>query len=144
MTNTPCGATIVVTMCAVGLLAGWPAQNHVERLNPRIGPANPQQYRSIRDAKDWKNPYVVIRPDGIEVIASGLRSGRQTVTATDLQRTLLDLPMTAWPYGRVVAVQEIGIRAADRSDDQPIADNLGVTLAILKALQVTIERWPSA
>ena len=29
----------------------------------------------------------------------------------------------AWPYARVVAVQESGVRFADGSDDQPIADN---------------------
>ena len=28
-----------------------------ERLNSRIGPANPQAYKSIGDAKDWKNLY---------------------------------------------------------------------------------------
>jgi hypothetical protein len=28
-----------------------------------------------------------------------------------------------WPYGRVVAAQETGLRAADRSDDEPIKRN---------------------
>jgi len=86
----------------------------------------------------------VIRREGIEVIAKGLPAGRQTVASTDLQRTLIELPVTAWPYGKVVAVQDIGIRAADGSDEQPIADIRNVTLAILKTLQVTVERWPSA
>lgn len=125
MTNTTCGATRVLAMCAVVLLAGWPLHKDADRLNPRIGPAKPLQYRSILDAKDWKNPYVVIRRDSIEVVASGLRSGRKTIAPTDLQRTLLDLPVTAWPYGRVAAVQEIGIRAP--GDDKPIAHNLDVT-----------------
>ncbi len=144
MTKTTCGATMVLTICAVSLLAGSPAQKDPERLNPRIGPAHPEQYRSIRDAKDWKNPYLVIRRDGIEVVASGVLSDRRTVAPTDLQRTLIGLPVTAWPYGRVVVVQVIGIREGDRSDDRPTAHNLDVTLAILKALQVTVERWPSA
>lgn len=137
-------ATLVLTTCAVGLLAGWPAQKEARRLNPQIGPPNPQQYGSIRVAKDWKNPYVVILKNGIEVIANGLRDGRAIVAPADLRRTLIDLPVTAWPYGRVAAVQENGIRAADRSDDQPIAHNLRTTLAILNALQVTVDRWPSA
>ena len=47
-------------------------------------------------------------------------------------------------YGRVVAVQDIGIRAADGRDEQPIADNRNLALAILKTLRVTVERWPSA
>jgi hypothetical protein len=113
------------------------------QLNPRIGPAAPQLYESIRDAKDWKNPYLVVRPDGIEVLAGGLPSGRTMVAVTDLQRTLVDLPLTAWPYGRVVAATEIGIRAADRSGQKRIADNLDKTLAILKNLKVTVYRWPN-
>jgi hypothetical protein len=114
------------------------------RLNARIGPANPQRYKSIHDAKNWQNPILVIRRDGIEVISKGLPSGQRTVASTDLRRTLIDLPVTAWPYGRVVAVQDIGLRAADLSDEQPISDNRNLTLAILKTLQVTVEGWPSA
>lgn len=85
----------------------------------------------------------MIRRDGIEVNASGLLSGRKTIALTELRRTLLDLPVTAWPYGSVVAVEENSIRA-DHGDDQRIAHNLDATLAILKALQVTVERWPTA
>jgi hypothetical protein len=147
MTKTISGATLVLTIYAASVLAGSPVQKdsvQAKRLNPGIGLANPQQYKSIRNAKEWKNPYLVIRRDGIEVIASGLPSGGKTVASTDLQRALIDLAVTAWPYGRVVAVQDIGIRAADRSDQESIADNLNATLAILKTLQVTVERWPSA
>ena len=92
---------------------------------------------------DWQNPYLVIRRDGIEVIGSGITSGRRTVVATDLERTLIELPITAWPYGRVVVVQEIGIRAADGIDDKLIAANLEAARAILTAMGVTIEPWPS-
>ena len=46
-------------------------------------------------------------------------------------------------HARVAAVQENSIRAGDRSDDKPIADNLEAALAILKKLDVTVDRWPS-
>jgi hypothetical protein len=114
------------------------------RLNARIGPANPQRYKSIHDARKWRNPILVIRRDGIDVISKSLPSGQRTVALTDLQRTLIDLPVTAWPYGRVAAVQEIGLHPADLSDGWQIVDNRNVTLAILKTLQVTVEGWPSA
>ena len=147
MTNIMCGAALLLTICTANVLAGWPLlQNdavQAGQLSSRIGPGDPQRYESIRDAKDWQNPYLVIRRDGIEVIAKGLPSGRQTIASTDLRRTLVALPVTAWPYGRVVALQDIGIRASDRSDEQPIADIRNVTLAILKTLQITVERWPS-
>jgi len=146
MTQTMCRAALLLAICTASVLAGRLVQNdsaETGRLNSRIGPADPQRYKSIRDAKDWANPYLVIRRDGIEVISKGLPSGRRTVASPDLRRTLIELPVTAWPYGRVVVVQDIGIRAADQSDEQPIADNRKVTLAILKTLQVTVERWPA-
>ena len=129
------------------MLASRPIQNdsvHPGRLNPRIGSANPRLYESIRDAKDWANPYLVIGQDGIEVISKNLPSGRMTVASTDLQRTLIELPLFAWPYGRVVAVQDTGVHEADGNDEQEVINNRNATLAILKTLDVVVERWPSA
>ena len=145
----------IVLLGAASALAG-PLQSgsgQTGRLDQRIGAAVPQRYKAIRDAKDWENPYLVIRRDGIEVIVRRLPASRQTVAAADLERTLIGLPVTAWPYGRVAAVQEIGIRAGDRSGDnlsavalaeaEAIADNLEAALTILKKLDVTVDRWPS-
>jgi len=147
MTKAVCGTAVMLAICASVVLVGWPGQDaavRTERLNPRIGPAKQQRYKSIRDAKDWKNPILVIRRDGIEVIAKGLPSGSRTVPPSDLRQALIELPVTAWPFGRVVAVQEIGLREPDLSDGKAIGDNLDATLAILKTLQVSAERWPSA
>jgi hypothetical protein len=55
----------------------------------------------------------------------------------------MGLPVTAWPCGRVAAVQENGVRAAGGSDDGPIADNLRAALVTLRKLDVTVNRWPS-
>jgi hypothetical protein len=112
------------------------------RLDPRIGAAAPQRYESVRDARNWENPYLVIRTEGIEVNAKQLPSGRKTVVAAGLERTLLGLPMNAWPYGRVAAVQQNGVRAAGDSDDELIADNLKAALTTLKKLDVTMNQWP--
>ena len=145
MMKMTCGPTLFFTILAAGLLAGSSQKDFVqsERLNAQIGSANPRLYSAIRDWKEWKNPYLVIRRDGVEVIATGLAPSSRNVALTDLQRTLIELPVTAWPYGRVVAVAEISIRAADRSDERPITDNLNTTLSLLKKLQVAVERWPS-
>ena len=145
MTNTIGAIVGVLLIAAASPLAGPMQSGSVPmgRLDPRIGAAALQRYKSVRDAKDWENPYLVIRRDGIEVIVKRLPSGRQTVAVAELERTLIGLPVTAWPYGRVAAVQENSIRAGDRSDDKPIADNLEAALAILKKLDVTVDRWPS-
>jgi hypothetical protein len=124
MTKAICATAVVVTICIAIVLADQPLQSkplQAGRLDSQIGPANPQRYKPIQTAKDWGNPYLLISRDGVVVIAKGLPSGRQTVASTELQRTLIGLPLSAWPYGRVVALQGIGIRAA--GDEQPIADN---------------------
>jgi len=37
-------------------------------LQSRIGKSDPKKYQGILDAKDWKNPQLIVRPAGIEVI----------------------------------------------------------------------------
>jgi hypothetical protein len=57
------GAAVVLTICVTSVLADRTVQNDSvqgARLNSRIGPANLTLYQSIRDAKDWENPYLVI------------------------------------------------------------------------------------
>ena len=142
LTRTATAAALLATY-AVGLLAASSAQQAPDRLDPKIGAARPQMYRSVRDAKDWKNPYLLIRRDAIEVIANGVASGRITVAPADLRRTLLNLPVTAWPYGSVAAVQEVGIRSADDRAAGDAAAAVERVLAILKGLQITVERWPT-
>jgi len=121
-----------------------------ERLSVRIARADPQKYKSVHDANAWLNPYLVMRADGIEVIAQGIASGRKTVSSNDLLRTLVELPMSAWPYGRVIAVQDTGVRAADRNgvldrnDEEAINRNHQAGIKILLDLRVKVEAWPSA
>jgi hypothetical protein len=83
----------------------------------------------------------MVGPDSIVVRANGL-AGLKIVPVADLEQTLLELPVTAWPYGKVVAVQENGIRG-DASDDKPVAENVAAARAVLKRLGVTFDRWPS-
>ena len=145
MTKTVCAA-VAVSICASSAFAHRGVQKELataERLDQRIGRADPSKYKSIRDAKDWKNPYLVIHRGGIEVIANGLVSGRSIVPVAELQQTLLELPVTAWPYGRAAAVQEIGMRAGDRQEEELISGNLEAALAVLKKLRVVVNRWPS-
>lgn len=111
------------------------------RLDPRIKPANTGRYKAIRNANKWENPYLMVGPDHIVVRAKGL-AGLKIVLPDALEQTLLELPVTAWPYGKVVAVQENGDRT-DKSDDKPIADNVAAARATLKKLGVTFDKWPS-
>ena len=129
----------------VGLAVAKPGQSQSMRagqLDPRIGEADQRKYESIRDASDWKNPHLTIRHDGVAVTASGLPDDGKIIGVADLRKALVALPVASWPYGRVVAVAEIGILRGDGSDRQLIAENLRAAIATLTALKIRVERWP--
>jgi hypothetical protein len=117
-----------------------PAGGTGERLDPKIPPADPKKYQSIRDAQDWANPILIIKADGIEVISKAIPSGRTTVVAKNLRKTLTGLPVDAWPYGRVVGIVEIGIRGEGQTE--AIKRNKEAAEEVLKGLQVELKWWP--
>ena len=137
----------IVTLSCVGAINVAAIQRSAdqsrERLNPRIPPAIHAKHRDIRDAKDWRNPKITIRAEGIEVVTPAIPGGRRTVIPADLRDLLVGLPVTAWPYGRVVLASDIGLRQADRSDDEPIRRNHDAAEKVLKALDVEVDWWPS-
>ena len=139
---------VAFPICAATVLVAQPLQKKTPelqgRLNPKIGRANRQKYQSVQDAKDWRNPALTVRANGIEVTAKGIPSGSKTVAAADLLRTLIDLPVDAWPYGRVIMASDIGIRAADLSDEEPIKQTHQAVEIVLKELGVEVDWWPSA
>ena len=109
------------------------------KLDSRIPADDREKYRSIRDAKDWENPYLVVLKDGVDVRANGYW---RTLPVSELPRALVALPVSAWPYGAVAAVEEMHLRAVDGADDAAIKTNLDDALAVLKALKVRANRWP--
>jgi hypothetical protein len=135
-------AIILLILVAGGSSASMQdAPTAAGRLDPRIKPAVAERYKAVRNANNWQNPYLMVGSDHIVVRAKGL-PGLKIVQADALEQTLLELPVTAWPYGKVVGVQENGDRA-DKSDDKPIADNVAAARATLKKLGVTFDKWPS-
>jgi len=148
VSNYTMGALAFIAMIldclAVLAGAGQPAQDvTLRRLNSNIPAAIHAKYKDIRDAKDWLNPKVTIRAEGVEVITEFLPGGRTTVAPAALRDLLISLPVKAWPYGRVILASDMGLRRADRSDDEPIRRNHNAAEEILKSLDVEVDWWPS-
>ena len=122
---------------------GGPKQTR-NKLDSHIPPPDPSKYKGVRDARDWQNPYLVIRAEGVEVMSRSAAVERQIIPCDELATFLASLPATSWPYGRVVAAQEIGIRRGDGKDDQPIAENKARVERILTSLGVQVDWWSSA
>jgi integron integrase len=138
--RTTVALLIVVTI--VGATCGRGGQDD-NALDPQISAPLPAAYEDIRDGRDWLNPKVVIRAEGVEVVSEGIPGGRQTVPVDELRNLLVDLPVQAWPYGRVVMATDIGIRRGDLSDEEPIRRNREAAQQILDSLDVRVEWWPS-
>ena len=76
-----------------------------------IPPASPEKYRGMRDMKGWRNPYLIVRADGVALLDPDDHVER-VFKAEELTQELGKLPASAWPYGRVVAVTENGVVAS--------------------------------
>ena len=112
-----------------------------QSLQDRISKPDPKKYHSVQDAKDWKNPYLIVRRDGIEIV--GITPVGQAISIELVPGTLQKLPDSAWPYGLVVAVQDIGLLSG-KTDLARIEANRTKLLNVLKELGVAVDRWPSA
>jgi hypothetical protein len=111
-------------------------------LKTRIPPADPNKYRSVLDARDWQNPYLIVQAKGIDARPISASTEAPMMSPADVVTYLRKLPSIAWPYGLVVAVQENGVRAV--GDDAPIKKNREELVRLLEEAGVKVELWPSA
>jgi hypothetical protein len=81
-------------------------------LRERIPDADPRKYQGIHDGKDWKNPCLIVKADG--VVISGVTSDGNPISVGAVATALERLPDSAWPYGSVVAVQDIATSEPER------------------------------
>lgn len=80
-------------------------------LRERIPDADPKKYQGIHNGKDWRNPCLIVRADG--VVVSGVTDDGNPIPVKAVAAALEDLPDTAWPYGSVVAIQDYRIAASE-------------------------------
>ena len=107
-----------------------------------IPPADPGKYANTRDMKNWRNPYILIRPDGIGLLDMA-DNAEIVLKPEELLPALAKLPATAWPYGRVVAAQENGVRSSEQ-DGVAIRRNKGIVGGLLEGAHIVVDWVPSA
>jgi hypothetical protein len=124
----------------VAMLAAVHAQSSRRQLDPRIGPPVPSKYDAVRDAKDWLNPYLQVCADGVELTAHSVKH-KSTVAVRDLSDALVRLRAEAWPYGRIVALQECSIGIPE--DAVVRQQRLVEVRNVLEALELQVSLWPA-
>jgi hypothetical protein len=92
--------------------------------------------------KKWRNPYLIVRADGI-VLFDAADSAEIAVKPEEVIPELARLPASNWPYGRVVAAAEIGVRASEQ-DGVAIRRNKGIVGGLLDGAHIAIKWVPSA
>ena len=103
-----------------------------------IPSADAAQYEHVRDMKSWRNPYLIIRADGVALLDSA--DNAEIILKNDeVLGALARLPASDWPYGRVVAAAENGVRASEQ-DRVAIRRNKGIVGGMLEGAHVAV-RW---
>jgi poly-gamma-glutamate synthesis protein (capsule biosynthesis protein) len=124
----------------LGALTQYPQRFKVAGLSDEEAAAmKPEPWTQIRDAKDWRNPFLTIHPDGIELIAAGAPT--EPVSLDDLESTLGDLPAEDWPYGKVVAVKQNPTES--RGDPALVKTARPRVRAILLRMGIKADWWPA-
>jgi hypothetical protein len=106
-----------------------------------IPPARPDMYRGMVNMKGWQNPYLIIKVNGVALLDAGNHE-EHLLKPAELTLALAKLPPSAWPYGRVVALTENGVRAT--GDEVPIRKNRALVAGTLESLRVLINWVPPA
>ncbi len=130
-------------LLAPSLRAAWRLQvNPLLRIEA-LPPADAQTISAVRDMKNWKNPYLIVRVDGVGLLDAA-NNEQKILTPDQLLAALGDLPSSAWPYGRVVAVAESVPASSSEADKAQLRRNRALVAGTLENLHVVINWVPSA
>lgn len=102
--------------------------------------ADPTQYDRIHNVKQWRNPYLIVRADGI-VLYDSVDSAEILLKPQEVIPQLAKLPASNWPYGRVVAAAET-TKQASEEEGVAIRRNRGIIGGLLESAQVAIKWVP--
>jgi hypothetical protein len=102
-----------------------------------IPASDPAQVERIHDMKNWRNPYLIVRRDGVALLDAA-DNAEIVLKPAELLPALAALPASNWPYGRVVAATENG--GTTEQEQVEIRRNKGIVGGMLEGAHVAI-RW---
>ena len=98
---------------------------------------DPSKYSVQRDLREWQNPRLIVRQDGIGFV--DLSNHEIHIVQPDqVPAQLASLPPSAWPYGRVVLVTAAEPRNPTDQTKADLRKNRGLLVGTLKAMDVQI------
>ncbi|HKS72803.1 MAG TPA: hypothetical protein VJQ82_06360 [Terriglobales bacterium] len=107
----------------------------------KIPAADPAKYHRANGVKSWRNPYLIVKPEGVALLDVA-NNEEHIMKPAELTQKLAQLPDSAWPYGRVVAVTENPV--SSDHDKVEIRKNKAIVAGTLESMHVEINWIPSA
>src|SRR5271166_69303 len=126
----------------------------------QIPPPAKSRYLAIHTRESWGNPFLLVGKKTVTLrimypepphsdLAPGTlmqpanaRKRELSLRLSELPEALAALPQEAWPYGRVIAVEEDPV--AVRADRIQVRRNVETTIQLLNDLGVVVYEWPGA
>ena len=123
----------------------------------RFPPPAKSRYLAVHTLENWQNPYLnvgrktirmrVILPDanpssygtGTMLRPADARKQELDLRLSDLPQALSAVPQGAWPYGRVIAVEETSVSA--KADRPAVRRNVEATIQMLNDLGIVVDEW---
>jgi hypothetical protein len=102
--------------------------------------ANSAEYDRIRDMTTWRNPYLIVRSDGV-ALYDVADHAEIRLKPDELLPALARLPASNWPYGRVVAAAETTTRSSDQ-DAAAVRRNKGIIGGMLEGAHIAVKWVP--
>ena len=145
--NTTGARLVVILLASLSLTACSREGSAAPASDPQtvlqsIPPADAAKYEQLKDLKNWKNPYLIVRMDGVALLDAADNAEIHLKT-DDLLPTLAKLPASNWPYGRVVAATENRIIGSEQ-DRVAIRRNKGIVGGLLESAHIAVKWVPSA
>ncbi|MGA7558661.1 MAG: hypothetical protein WCF61_20330 [Terriglobales bacterium] len=102
---------------------------------------DPAKYPPLNQMSGWKNPYFVVREDGIGFVDLSNREVH-ILKVEEIPAELAALPSSAWPYGRVVLIAQAALANPSDQAKAELRKNRALLLGTLKELDVQYREAP--
>ncbi len=137
--------------------AAQKAEETAQQQIDQIPPPAKSRYLAIHTQESWANPFLVVGretvrmrvvlPDanpsaygtGTMLRPADARKQELDLRLADLPNALSAVPPGAWPYGRVVAVEEAPVTT--RADRPQVRRNVEATIQVLNDLGIVVDEW---
>jgi len=138
----------IITFILLGALAACskpPQPATTETRQPTglesIPEPDPSKYPPFSNMSGWKNPYLIVREEGIGFLDLSNREVH-ILKLEEIPAELVSLPSSAWPYGRVVLVAQAVPKNPSDETKAELRKNRALLLGTLKELDVQFREAP--